>query len=482
MDDLINAIKIDQKILVKIDEPLSMNISNVGHSSHEPTNGFNSRFVHSLLFIDALVRMKPIDDSKQQLITLCNHEYQNNGVQLSLIREFDNEYTSDQALWWYIRDSFLYRMLNKALRVQNIDLLILFHSLITDIYQQLKDNQCLSPIHVYRSQIISDDELNTLRESIGKFISINSFLLTSTNHHAVLGFLRDCHVLDGLHRVLFEIDADPAVITSRPFANISSFSNVENEDEVLFMVGSVFRLVDIHRDDDEQLWMVRIKLCGDDEYKLNEVFDELRKEYGNGEKEINLRFFGDILRQMGKYDQAENIYRRLLNELSANDPCLAHLYRSIGILYRAKMEYDSSLQWFHKALSIQTQRYSSNYTGIGDLYKWMGFVHSDKNNHDKALECYSKAVEFFNRSSDQNQLDIAHIYNNMGVIYKQQEKYLEALDFHQSSLIIKQDCLSAQHSSIAMSHSNIGNVYLALGQYDLAKYHHELSLNCYELS
>jgi tetratricopeptide (TPR) repeat protein len=454
-----------------------MNISTIGHSLHEPTNGFNTRFVHSLLFIDALIRMKSINNSKQQLITLCNNEYENNSAQLSLIREFENEYSADEALWWYTRDSFLYRILNKALRIQNIDLLILFHSLIADIYHQLKKNQCLFPIHVYRGQIMSDDELNTLRESIGKFISINSFLSTSTNHHAVLGFLRDCNILDGLHRVLFEIDADPGVITSRPFANISAFSDFEGEYEVLFMVGSVFRLVDINRDDDEQLWVVRIKLCGDDEYKWNDVLDELKKEYGGDGNEINLCFFGDVLRRMGKYDQAEKAYRRLLNELPANDSSLVHLYRSLGILYRTKGEYDSSLQWFHKALNIQTQRYSSNYTEIGDLYKWIGFVYSDQNNHDKALEYYSKAVEFFNQSTDQNQLDIAHIYNNMGVIYKQQEKYLEALDSYQSSLIIKQDCLPAQHSSIAMSHNNIGNVYLALGQYNLAMHHHELSLN-----
>jgi tetratricopeptide (TPR) repeat protein len=477
VDDLINEIKIDQKNRAKIDEPLSMNISTVGHSSHEPTNGFNSRFVHSLLFIDALIRMKSIDNDKQQLITLCNNEYENNATQLSLVREFEKEYSADKALWWYTRDSFLYRMLNKALRIQNIDLLILFHSLIVDIYHQLKENQCLSPIHVYRGHVISDDELNTLRESIGKFIFINSFLSTSTNHHAVLGFLRDCNILDGLHRVLFEIDADPGVITSRPFANISAFSDFDDEDEVLFMVGSVFRLVDINRDDDEQLWLVRIKLCGDDEYKLNEIFDDLRKEYGGDGNEINLRFFGDVLRQMGKHDQAEKTYHRLLNELPANDPSIVHLYRSFGILYRTKGEYDSSLQWFHKALTIQTQRYSSNYADIGDLYKWIGFVYSDKNNHDKALEYYSKAVEFFNQSSDQNQLDIAHIYNNMGIIYKQQEKYVEALDFYQSSLTIKQDCLPAHHSSIAMSHNNIGNVHLALGQYNLAMYHHELSLN-----
>ena len=110
-------------------------------------------------------------------------------TQLALVHEFENEYSSDKALWWYTRDSFLYKMLNKALRVQNIDLLFLFRFVIGDIYQQLKQNQCQSPVRVYRGQVISNDELNTLQQSIGEFISINSFFSTSTNRHKALGFL-----------------------------------------------------------------------------------------------------------------------------------------------------------------------------------------------------------------------------------------------------------------------------------------------------
>ena len=47
--------------------------------------------------------------------------------------EFEKDYSSDKALWWYTRESFLYKMLIKALRVQNIDLLFLFRFVINQI-------------------------------------------------------------------------------------------------------------------------------------------------------------------------------------------------------------------------------------------------------------------------------------------------------------------------------------------------------------
>ena len=73
------------------------------------------------------------------------------------------------ALWWYTRESFIYRILNKALRIQNIDLLFLFRFYIRDIEQQLHKNRYQSSVRVYRGQLMSHEEL----EFIKKFIKIN---------------------------------------------------------------------------------------------------------------------------------------------------------------------------------------------------------------------------------------------------------------------------------------------------------------------
>jgi hypothetical protein len=85
--------------------------------------------------------------------------------------------------------------------------------------------------------------------------------------------------LNDLHHVLFVIDADPGVVTSKPFANISSLSDFGNECEVLFMTGCVFRLVDIRLDHNKQIWLIQMRLCGDDEHSLKKLFDHMKKDY-----------------------------------------------------------------------------------------------------------------------------------------------------------------------------------------------------------
>ncbi len=92
-------------------------------------------------------------------------------IELRNIYEFENNYSSEKALWWYTRESFFYKTLNKALRTQNIHL----RSYINDIYDQLEKNYSNSALKVYRFQLISKDEFNHLLKNLGQFISINSF-------------------------------------------------------------------------------------------------------------------------------------------------------------------------------------------------------------------------------------------------------------------------------------------------------------------
>ena len=476
LDELVIQIKQDHQTRIKVEEPLSINIFTVNENPDQSTTGLNGHFVHSLLLIDVIMRMKSIESDKQQLIRLCKNQYENNNQQLALVLEFEHQYSPDQALWWYTRDTFLYKMLNKALRVQNIDLLFLFRFVIADIYRQLKQNQCQIPVRVYRGQVMSDEELNLLQQSINEFISINSFFSTSLDRHKALGFLNSFEITIDLHRVLFDIDADPSDVKSKPFADISSFSQFGNEREILFMIGSVFRLIEIHRDNDQQIWIIKIKLCGDDQHDMKKLFDHMKEEYGGGDNEVNLRSFGDVLRQMGKYDLAEKMYRRLLDELPANDPSLYDLYWVLGSVTKDKGEYDASLQWFDKSLKIRMRIDALNYVMISRIYNWIGVVHGMKGDNKTALEYYNKAITHFQQAHDDNHLDMANLYNNIAIIYRQEKKYSEALEYYRKSLDIKEKHLPSDHPNIAASYNNIGNVHFDLSQYDLAMQHYEQSL------
>jgi hypothetical protein len=142
-------------------EPLHINVYTVDNEGQSSTI-LNGQFVSYQLLIDVLLRMKPTLTDKNELIDICKKEYENNHSELIILHEFEQTYSSEQALWWYTRESFLYKILNKALRVQNVDLLFLFRFFIRDIHHQLKKYQCLSSVRVYRRQLMSIKELQVL--------------------------------------------------------------------------------------------------------------------------------------------------------------------------------------------------------------------------------------------------------------------------------------------------------------------------------
>ncbi|CAF0817049.1 unnamed protein product [Adineta steineri] len=214
------------------------------------------------LFITALINMPSSDKAKQDLLHFARVYYTDNDLELQRINNFDKTYKPSEASEWYTSDSFVYRLLNKAIRTENIDLLFACRFFITDLHHQLEslhkpyiERICsydLSELLVYRGQQMTSDDFNKLKANIGELISINSFLSTSLDRQVALMYAGDKTIHPTMESVLFKIKIninENSKTHQHPFASISEFSRFEDEQEVLFSLSSMFRIESI----DEQL-------------------------------------------------------------------------------------------------------------------------------------------------------------------------------------------------------------------------------------
>ena len=480
LNELITQLHSDQiehnQIYSTKNELLAFSVFNTNTATHEQsTTGLNGQFLHSQLLIECLIRMNPTTVDKNQLISLCKVQYKRDHIELKNICEFEQDYSPDSALRWYTRPSFLYQLLNKALRTQNIDLLFLFRFFIRDLSKQLEQYRCLSQVQTFRGQFMANDEFKMLRDAVGQFISINSFFSTTFDRNVALFFLGESNAPDGLQRVLFEIDADPCQDGIKPFASISSMSHCPGEEEVLMMIGSVFRLIDIHFNE-HGLWIVRMRLCSDKDHDLKSISDHM-KEQLFGIKEINLGQFGNVLRSMGKFDDAEKYYLRLLEELPHNHQDIASCYWGLGIVASNKGHYVRSLKWHKRAFNIYQQTLQANHRHIADSRTCIGSAYESQGKHKQALQSYTKALAIYQQVFGEDHHDIAVCLANIGNIHQEQKKYSKALEYHRKSLVIWQKTLPADHHRLGSINNNIATVYYSLREYDLALQYYIKSLD-----
>ena len=118
---------------------------------------------------EVICRLPPTSKSRKEMSDECRTHYADNLAQLRMIDEFYNEYSRNLAINWYTKDCFfLYRLLNKAFRTQNIDIIFSYHYFLSDLTKELTrlyqtqfgDNT--GTLTVYRRQRMHIGELQRL--------------------------------------------------------------------------------------------------------------------------------------------------------------------------------------------------------------------------------------------------------------------------------------------------------------------------------
>ena len=470
LDELISQIRSDQARRRRrmADEPLPINYSNNNINQEQSTSDLSGQFIYAQLLIECLLRMKSTSTEKDELIALCQQYYKGNEVELSLLNEFKKYYSADRALWWYTREAFPYRLMNKALRVLNIDLLFLLRFFLRDVHQQLEQQQSSFCFPLYRCQLMSKEEIQLLQNSIGEYITMNSYFSTSVNRRQALQFL---DYSSDLEQVLFEIDADPQSRHIKPFADITSYSYFPEEEEILFMLGSIFQIISVDCDKDE-LWTVRMVLVSDDHHDSSVILNQMKSEYMG--HETNILTYGNILRDMGKLDEAEKYYRRFLDQSSKNFLDIANCYCSLGTVASANGKYDESLQWHLDSLEIKTEKLNSHDPSIASSYNSMAIVYRKKGDYQKALVSYEKALKIWKKSLHKNHPKVAMCLNNIGAVYEDQKNYPKAFEYYKEALNIAKKCEPTEYRVLSAIHNNFGNIYCTLNDYNQAlEYYNE---------
>ena len=216
-----------------------------------------SAFISHQRTIDTLICLPYTNESRIEMIEEFRRLYHDNDTTAMIdIDLFEKTYNSHTAIQWYTRDTFLFRTINKALRSSDVEMMFKMRYFLTDLYVQLdtiyKQSQDFyrRPIieKLYRGQTMLKTEFNYFQKITGQIISINTFFSTTTSLQIALLFANSSGNSDeNFLRIVFCIETNPYVQHKRPYANISQYSMYSEEEEVLFAMGSLFRIQNIQQ-------------------------------------------------------------------------------------------------------------------------------------------------------------------------------------------------------------------------------------------
>ncbi|CAF3640623.1 unnamed protein product, partial [Rotaria socialis] len=443
-EQLIRSIRHKQNEYLNFDnqeaERLSLNIYN-----HK--NGYQSEsnisFMWMYLFIETVMRMDinmslPSNEheskrnaEKHNLVEKLKSAYCKEAPALENILEFENTYTCDKAIWWYTRESPFYRQLNKALRFRDLEYLVLFQFFIFDIIQQLVETQesqrrkpnptirshNRTPTYtVYRSQNMLSNEVERLICSVGKLVSMNSFMSSTSVKQVAIDFVQKQHLNSrvGFKRILFEIEVDPSS-KSRPYAQIKDLSFYADEHEILFAPGTIFNIHEVDKVDEVDkgaLYVVKLKLCSEDDRDLCDVLHFWQEHI---EYETNQASLGWLIMQTASLDTAVQFYAELLERLPLSDSLRKDCYYGLGNLFKEKKP-EEAIRNFEEAERIASQD-SNDSKWLAKCYSSLASVHENKDKNE-ALRLYQKALEVLKRQYGEKHRETAKCHISMANFYQ----------------------------------------------------------------
>ncbi|CAF1413226.1 unnamed protein product, partial [Adineta steineri] len=160
-------------------------ISFVG--SNQKFDQLDPSFMYTRIIKEILLTIKFGQSHIHDYIDYCHDIFAVNEQGIENVKRLEDEYHEKTPVYWYSCQTFLYSMMNRALRLMDGDIITRMGFFICDLHRQIEqlhqeqytDTTTTNTFTVYRGQGLSIGNFEQMMKTKGGLISFNNFLSTS---------------------------------------------------------------------------------------------------------------------------------------------------------------------------------------------------------------------------------------------------------------------------------------------------------------
>jgi tetratricopeptide (TPR) repeat protein len=416
-------------------------------------------FAYIQVLKDILLESDETTDLKKEMLDFCRQAYADNEIQLRFIDEFEQHFQSGEAVKWYIRqDTFLFKMLTRAFRIPNPDILFKLRFFIQHLHYQLESNLSTTSMTVYRTQYISNDYLDRISKNQDGFLAFNQFLLTNKTRTKKKQQMAELSsVNNDFTFVLFQIELDITI----PMMEIGTPS-----DEILITAATAFRISNIEQIDNE---IPIIKLTSN-----TDISKAAKSLHEATHGPFPLLRMAKLMKQM-KYIQYTEYFCLILmdNPITTNNEtatlAIGGLFHMLCCFYYEQKQYDRALEQLQKSLTVYLRVLPSDDMKLTPTYNNIGSIYHKQGLDEQALEFHKKAYDIQLKSSNPDLDSVAAYAGNIASVLVKQGKYEEAIPYLQRDLQIQQRLDSnGNEIHLATKYHNLAGAQYKINKYNKA--------------
>ncbi|CAF1479421.1 unnamed protein product, partial [Rotaria magnacalcarata] len=160
---------------------------------------------------------------------------------------------------------------------------------------------------------------------------------------------------------------------------IDEHSAIPSEQEILFTMHSVFRVVEIKQTaKNNRLWEVQLTITDDNDPQLSTLTNRIKEEIGG----TGWHRMGHLMLNVGHFDQAEERYQELLKNAST-DSDRAYIYHQLGYLKDNQGNYPEAVKFYEKSLEIERKTLPEDDASLASTYSNIGAVYGNMGEYSK---------------------------------------------------------------------------------------------------